>query len=110
MTRLAPLPTTPKQSNSVPQIRPLTTIAATPGLRIRIVTAQLLIIRAPSNSNPIDARAYYNRAVLKKEKGDAPGAAADFKRAQKLDPELVSEGSAPESSSNRGTANGEATG
>jgi tetratricopeptide (TPR) repeat protein len=59
---------------------------------------------------PDYARAYYNRAVLKKEKGDAAGAAADFKRAQKLDPELVSEGSAPDSSSNRGTANGEATG
>jgi tetratricopeptide (TPR) repeat protein len=57
---------------------------------------------------PDYARAYYNRAVLKKEKGDAAGAAADFKRAQKLDPELVSEGSAPDSSSNRGTANGEA--
>jgi tetratricopeptide (TPR) repeat protein len=59
---------------------------------------------------PDYARAYYNRAVLKKEKGDAAGAAADFKRAQKLDPELVSEGSAPDSSSNHGTANGEATG
>ncbi len=59
---------------------------------------------------PDYARAYYNRAVLKKEKGDAAGAAADFKRAQKLDPELVSEGSAPDSSSNRDTANGEATG
>ena len=52
-TRLAQLPTTPKQSNSAPRIRPLTTIAATPGRRIRIVMAQLLIIRAPSNSNPI---------------------------------------------------------
>ena len=30
-TRLALLPTTPKQSNSAPRIRPLTTIAATPG-------------------------------------------------------------------------------
>ena len=59
---------------------------------------------------PDYARAYYNRAMLKKEKGDAAGAAADFKRAQKLDPDLVSEGSAPDSSSNRGTANGEATG
>src|SRR5436190_1849459 len=59
---------------------------------------------------PDYARAYYNRAVLKKEKGDAAGAAADFKRAQKLDPELVSEGSAPGSSSNGGTATGEATG
>jgi tetratricopeptide (TPR) repeat protein len=59
---------------------------------------------------PDYARAYYNRAMLKKEKGDAAGAAADFKRAQKLDPDLVSEGSAPDSRSNRGTANGEATG
>lgn len=59
---------------------------------------------------PDYARAYYNRAMLKKEKGDAAGAAADFKRAQKLDPDLVTEESAPDSSSNRGTANGEATG
>ena len=59
---------------------------------------------------PDYARAYYNRGMLKKEKGDAAGAAADFKRAQKLDPDLVSEGSAPDSSSNRGAANGEATG
>ena len=59
---------------------------------------------------PDYARAYYNRAMLKEEKGDKAGAAADFKRAQKLDPELVSEGSAPDSSSNRGTANGEAAG
>jgi tetratricopeptide (TPR) repeat protein len=59
---------------------------------------------------PDYARAYYNRAVLKKEKGDKAGAAADFKRARMLDPDLVSEGSAPGSSSNRGGANGEATG
>src|SRR6266496_4120032 len=59
---------------------------------------------------PDYARAYYNRAVLKKEKGDKAGAAADFKRARMLDPDLVSEGSAPDSSSNRGGANGEATG
>jgi tetratricopeptide (TPR) repeat protein len=59
---------------------------------------------------PDYARAYYNRAMLKKEKGDAAGAAADFKRAQKLDPDLVTEESAPDASSNRGTANGEATG
>src|SRR5436190_1558054 len=58
---------------------------------------------------PDYARAYYNRAVLKKEKGDKAGAATDFKRAQKLDPELVSEGSAPGFSSNGGTATGEAT-
>ena len=59
---------------------------------------------------PDYARAYYNRATLKKEKGDTGGAAADFKRAQKLDPGLVSEGSAPDSHSNRATGNGEATG
>ena len=55
-------------------------------------------------------RNYYNRAVLKKEKGDAAGAAADFKRAQKLDPELVGEGPPADSSSDRGGANGAATG
>ena len=70
----------------------------------------LLIIRAPSNSNPITRAPTTIVRPLKKEKRDAAGAAADFKRAQKLDPELVSEGSAPDSSSNRGTANGEATG
>lgn len=59
---------------------------------------------------PDYARAYYNRAMLKKEKGDAAGAAADLKRAQKLDPKLASEGSAADSSSNRGAANGEGTG
>lgn len=48
--------------------------------------------------------------MMKKEKGDKSGAAADFKRAKKLDPELVSEESASDSSSNRGDANGEATG
>jgi tetratricopeptide (TPR) repeat protein len=59
---------------------------------------------------PDYARAYYNRAMLKKEKGDAAGAAADFKRAQKLDSKLVSEGSAADSSSKAGAANGEGTG
>ena len=59
---------------------------------------------------PDYARAYYNRATLKKEKGDATGAAADFKRAQKLDSKLVSEGSAADSSSKAGAANGEGTG
>ncbi|HEY5767674.1 MAG TPA: hypothetical protein VIS53_07540, partial [Candidatus Udaeobacter sp.] len=38
------------------------------------------------------------------------GADADFKRAQKLDPRLTSEGTAPDSSSNGGVANGEPTG
>ena len=47
---------------------------------------------------------------MRKEKGDAVGAAADFKQAQKLDPKLVGEGSAPDSSTNRATANDEATG
>ena len=59
---------------------------------------------------PDYARAYYNRAVLKKEKGDKAGADADFNRAEKLDPALISESSAPDSGSNRGTADGEATG
>jgi len=45
--------------------------------------------------------------MLKKEKGDATGADADFKRAQKLNPDLVSKGSAPDSSS---TGNDGATG
>jgi tetratricopeptide (TPR) repeat protein len=55
---------------------------------------------------PDYARAYYNRAMLKKEKGDNAGATADFKRAKELNPELVSEGSASDSSSDRATANG----
>src|SRR6266513_5273588 len=59
---------------------------------------------------PDYARAYYNRAVAKQEKGDATNAKADFKTAAKLDPELVSEGSASDSSSDPGTANGEAKG
>jgi len=59
---------------------------------------------------PDYARAYYNRATLKKEKGDATGAAEDFKRAQELAPELISEGSAADSSSNRGATNGGGTG
>jgi len=39
--------------------------------------------------------------MVKKEKGDATGAAADFKTAEKLDPELVSEESATDSKDNR---------
>src|SRR5206468_1813713 len=50
---------------------------------------------------PDYARAYYNRAVLKKEKGDKAGAKADFKTAQKLDPELASEESAADSKNDR---------
>jgi tetratricopeptide (TPR) repeat protein len=56
---------------------------------------------------PDYARAYYNRAMLKKQKGDAAAADADFKQVQKLQPDLIGEESASDSSSNRGTANGE---
>src|SRR4029077_18740058 len=50
------------------------------------------------------------RAVTKEAKGDSAGAAADYKRARELDPELVSEESGADSTSNRAAGNGGAAG
>jgi hypothetical protein len=51
--------------------------------------------------NPNYARAYYNRTVAKEAKGDKAGAEADFKTAEKLDPELASQELAADSKDNR---------
>jgi len=40
-------------------------------------------------ADPKYSHAYYNRAVAKKQRGDAAGADADFKRAAEIDPELA---------------------
>jgi tetratricopeptide (TPR) repeat protein len=67
-------------------------------------------IRAQSSSElkPNYARAYYNRAIARKEKGDTSGATADFERARELDPELVSEDSVGDSINSGGSANNSA--
>src|SRR5207245_1041529 len=59
---------------------------------------------------PDYARAYYNRAVAKQATGDVAGAAADFKHARELDPELVSKESAGDLSGNRFAGKGRGAG
>jgi hypothetical protein len=48
--------------------------------------------------------------MVRKDKGDAAGAAADFKRARQLDPELVNEESVPESGNKGDTASNKTAG